>query len=132
VKLITRDTDYAVRALCFIAMNQGKVIAVSTLAEELSTPGPFLRKVLQKLNRQGILKSFKGAGGGFQLAVKPEAIFIIDLMKVFQGKFKLNECVLKKNICPNKKTCSLKRKLDSIESYVIKELRSVTIASLLK
>jgi Rrf2 family protein len=132
VKLITRDTDYAVRALCFIAMGQGKVITVSTLAEKLNTPRPFLRKTLQKLNRQGILKSFKGASGGFQLAARPEKIFFLDLIKVFQGDFKLNECVLKKNICPNKKNCSLKKKLDTIESYVIKELGSITIASLLK
>ena len=132
MKLITRDTDYAARALCLMAKNKGKVISVSALVEKLHTPRPFLRKALQKLNQKGILKSYKGIGGGFQLAVKPEKIFITDLIKTFQGDFKFNECVLKKDICPNKKSCSLKKKLDLIELYVVKELKSVTIASLIK
>ena len=132
MKLITRDTDYAARALCFIAKSKGKIVTVSTLVERLNTPRPFLRKSLQKLNQQGILKSYKGAGGGFQLAIKPENIYITDLIKIFQGNFRLNECVLKKDICPNKRTCSLRRKLNSIESYIIKELQSVTIASLIR
>ena len=132
MKLITRDTDYAARALCFIAVNKGKLVTVSTLVEKLNTPRPFLRKALQKLNQRGILKSHKGAGGGFQLAVRPEDILITDLIQTFQGSFRFNECLLKKDICPNKKSCALKKKLDRIESYVIKELRSVTIASLLK
>ena len=65
MKLITRDTDYALRALCFIAKHKKEIISVDRLAEESKIPRPFLRKILQKLNRAGILKSYKGQGGGF-------------------------------------------------------------------
>lgn len=132
MKLITRDTDYALRALCFIARDKKGVIPVTELVAKLKIPRPFLRKILQVLNREGILDSHKGQGGGFTLARPAEKIRLVDLMKVFQGKFQLNECLFKKVICPNIRQCALRKKLDGIESYIIKELKPITIASLLR
>lgn len=131
MKLITRDTDYSVRALCFIAKQDKKVVSVTELTKELKIPRPFLRKILQILNKEGFLKSLKGQGGGFALALGPNKIFIVDLIKSFQGPLKLNQCIFKKKLCPERKKCLLKKKLDSIENYVISELKSVSIKSLL-
>ena len=121
MKLITRNTDYALRALCFIAKNKERIISVAELVKELKIPQPFLRKVLQVLNRKKILKSHKGKGGGFMLAFPVQKIFLVDLIEIFQGSLRLNECFFKKMACPNRKTCALKKKIDSIERYVIKE-----------
>jgi len=132
MKLITRDTDYALRALCFIAGHQGQTIPVARLSDELGVPGPFLRKILQLLNKKMILKSTRGKSGGFILSKDPEKILLIDIMRVFQGRLKLNECSLNKLICPNRRACSLRKKLTKIERYVLKELGYITIASLLR
>ncbi len=131
MKLITRDTDYAVRALCFIAQSKERIVSVSTLVNKLRIPRPFLRQILQALNKKGILKSYKGLGGGFQLAISPNQIFLVDLIKIFQGPLKLNECIFKKKICPNKDICMLRAKINIIEKEVILELGSISIASLL-
>ena len=132
MKLITRDTDYAVRAVCLIAQQKGRIVTAKKLEPALHLPGPFLRKILQILNKEGILKSFKGQGGGFLLAKKPKEIFLTDLMRIFQGKPSLNECFLKKIICPHTRSCPLRKKIVKIEDYVLRELGTVTIASLLK
>jgi len=132
MKLITRDTDYALRALCFIGRSQEKIVSVEGFIKTLKIPRPFLRKILQVLNKRKILKSFKGQGGGFLLAKPISGIFLVDLIKIFQGPLRLNECFFKKVACPNKNTCSLRKKINSIEDYVIKELRDITVASLLK
>jgi len=131
MKLITRDTDYALRALCFVARSKDGVVSVSELVDSLKIPKPFLRKSLQLLNKKGVLKSYKGLGGGFKLTRKPRQLFISDLIKIFQGPFKLNECYLKKRPCPHKKECVLKKKIDSIEKYVISQLNSITLKDLL-
>ncbi len=131
MKLITRDTDYALRALCFIAKSDGKVISVSILARELGVPQPFLRKILQILNKRRILKSIKGQGGGFLLNKGPARIFLPDIMRIFQGKLRLNECSLKKLLCPEQKTCPLRKKIASIERYVLRELNAISVASLI-
>ena len=132
MKLITRDTDYAIRAICFMAENKKEVTSVSELAQKLKMPRPFLRKILQILNKKEVLISFKGKSGGFKLKRKPKEIFITDLIEVFQGQLKLNECIFKKKICPSVDRCILREKVGEIEQRVISELKFITIASLLR
>ncbi len=132
MKLITRDTDYAIRALIFIAQAEKKIVSASELVKKLKIPRPFLRKILQVLNKKKLLKSYKGKGGGFVLAARPNKIFLLDLIEIFQGRLRLNECIFKKRICPNIKTCRLKKIIDSIQKYVISELRDVTLGLLLR
>jgi Rrf2 family protein len=132
MKLITRDIDYALRALIFIAQRKEKIVSVSELVAALKIPRPFLRKILQILHKKGVLKSYKGFGGGFLLAKPAKKIFLVDLIEAFQGEFSLNECLFKKMPCSGIATCVLRKKIDSIEGYVVSRLKSITIASLLK
>mgnify|MGYP000144225596 CR=1 FL=1 len=131
MKLITRNTDYAVRALCCIAEQKQEVISANQLVKFLKMPRPFLRKILQTLNKEGLLNSSKGKGGGFTLAVSPGEITLTDVMEIFQGPLKLNECTFKKMVCPNVKDCLLKKKIDEIEKEVILRLKAITFESLL-
>lgn len=132
MKLMTRDTDYAVRALLAIAGGGREVVSVAELTRSLKTPYPFLRKILQALRRRNVLRAYKGKGGGFQLVLPPEKIFLLDLMKIFQGPLKLNECMFKKKVCPERKTCFLNKRISMIEKNVIAQLEGITISFLLK
>lgn len=133
MKLINRETDYAMRALTFMAEHNQKEarVSVTEMVEALKIPRPFLRKILQILHKKGLLKSYKGIGGGFQLAHLPSKIFLVDLIQIFQGPVSLNECIIKKNICPDTLTCVLRKKINEIEKRVITDLKSITIESLL-
>jgi Rrf2 family protein len=132
VKLITRNTDYAVRALCCIAEQKQGVISADQLVKSLKMPRPFLRKILQTLNKEGLLNSSKGKGGGFTLIISPEKITLTDVMKIFQGPLKLNECKFRKSDCPYISDCFLKKKIDEIEKEVIAKLKAITITSIIK
>jgi Rrf2 family protein len=131
MKLITRDTDYSIRALGYIARNKNRIISITELVKELDTPRPFLRKILQLLSTGGVLKSYKGKNGGFELAIKPEKIRLLDLMEIFQGKFKLTECLFKKKKCPNQISCKLRAQLCLLEELVENKVKEITLASLL-
>jgi Rrf2 family protein len=131
VKLITRNTDYAMRALCYIAGQNKASVSAEEMVTRLKIPRPFLRKILQILSGEGLLKSAKGQGGGFSLACPREKILLTDLMRIFQNAIQLNECVFKKKICPNRSICMLKKEIDSIEQDVFKRLRGISIASLM-
>ena len=132
MKLITRDSDYAIRALCFIAKHKERIVSVSELVEELIIPRPFLRKILQVLHSKGILRSYKGKGGGFLLAKLPNNILLIDIMGIFQGRLRLNECIFKGLKCPNTKACILNKKIANIEKFVLRELSDISIGCLIK
>ena len=132
MKLITRNTDYAVRALCCIAEQKQEVISADQLVKSLKMPRPFLRKILQILNKEGLLGSYKGKGGGFALALPPGKISLLDVMEIFQGPIRLNECKFKKSDCPYTSNCLLKKEIDGIEKEVMVKLKAITIASIIK
>lgn len=131
MKLITRDTDYALRAVCYIAKKKGRIVDARELEAKLKVPRSFLRKILQLLNKRGILKSQKGTHGGFTMALSVKKIFLFDLIRIFQGQLKLNECFLGKNACPNKNKCALRKVILGIESMALERLKRIKIDSLL-
>ena len=132
MKLITRDTDYAVRALVYIARSGSRIVTSDELVRKLAIPRPFLRKILQALNRSSILKSYKGQGGGFSLGRRPAGIYLADLIAIFQGKVEINKCLFKKRLCPNRSSCLLRSRINGIERRLLEELNSISIASLLR
>ena len=129
MKLVTKKTDYAMRALIYLAEKRGTV-PVSELVKSLGMPGPFLRSILQELEKRVVVKSFRGKGGGFELALPPEKIFLTELIEIFQGPIKLNDCMVKDQVCPDVNNCPLRNKIDDIQEYVVSELESITIGSL--
>ena len=130
MRLVNRDTDYAIRAINYIAHSENKIISVSEIAKELEIPRPFLRKVLQRLNKKEVLNSYEGRGGGFSLTVPIDKIFLVDLINIFQGPVKLIECLFTKGTCPDARYCVLRGKIERIEDFVIKELKTLTVADL--
>jgi len=112
--------------------NKDRVVSVPELVAELKIPGPFLRKILQVLNKKHIVRSLKGNGGGFTLDMRPEKIFLLDVARIFQGTIKLNECTLSKKRCPLIKACALSSKINNIEKDVIRQLRGISVALLIK
>lgn len=115
-----------------MARSKEKITSVATLVGSLRMPKPFLRKILQILHKEGILKASKGYGGGFSLALSADKIYLGSLIEIFQGPLRLNQCIFKKKLCPDRKICPLKKKIDDIEKYVVSQLDSVTIKTLLK
>jgi Rrf2 family protein len=132
MKLITRNTDYAVRAACYLAKHEGGAVPASRLVADLGMPRPFLRKIMQSLTRAGLVRSYRGAGGGFVLAVNPSKLRISKIIGVFQGPFRLNECLFRKRICPDRRVCPLRKRIGAIEAAAVAEIGGITIGSLIK
>jgi Rrf2 family transcriptional regulator, cysteine metabolism repressor len=131
MKLITRNTDYALRAICYLAQEK-RVVTVTELVEILGVPRPFLRKILQQLSQAKTLRSFKGQSGGFELNRPPEKIFLAQVMSVFQGPLSQDSCFLKKQLCPNRGKCVLRQKINFIEKGALAQLAKINIASLIR
>ncbi len=132
MKLITRNTDYAIGALLYLARHPKRSVPTGELVKELCMPRAFLRRLLQALGKEDLLESYRGKGGGFILRVPGSEIDIARLMRIFQGKLEIIDCRLKKKICPNRNSCILRAKIKKIERKIIRELESITVASLLQ
>ena len=131
MNLLTRESDNAVRAIIEIASNYPKLLSTSDLEKTIMLPRPFLRKVMQKLSKAGILESIKGNKGGFKLILEPKDIYLIDIIKIYQGNLTLADCLFRKKICANRSSCVIRKRIKQIELNMIKELNSVTIKDFL-
>ena len=132
MKLITKNTDYAIRALLFMAKKRDKMWTVLELAKDLKIPKAFLRRIFQILNKEKMITSYKGKNGGFKLTLQEDNMFLIDLIKIFQGPINIIDCSVRAKLCPDMKKCILKGKLKKIENYIASELKPITIKSLLR
>jgi Rrf2 family protein len=131
MKLLNRDTDYAVRALLQIARKPSERMPVSELTARLKIPHPFLRKIFQTLQKEGVVSSSKGRGGGFVLAAAPRESSLIRLMEIFQGPLELSHCLYREDLCTDIRTCPLRRRIQSLEKIIVKDIQSITLQSLL-
>jgi len=132
MKLITRETDYAIRVLMYIAESEKKIIPAPYIQNELALPKAFLRRILQTLQREGILTSRKGNNGGFILNCMPKDISLANIIEIFQGAITLNDCLLMKQTCPQIKKCVVREKIMNIENSLVEQLENVTISTLIE
>jgi Rrf2 family protein len=135
MKFLTRETDYSLRALVFIARrtggNPGMRVSVDEIVNSEGVPRVFMRRLLQTLAREGILLSYKGKGGGFAFAKPPAKVRITDIVRVFQGPVDLTSCFLRGFDCPNIRKCKVRKKLKEYSRFLERELGKISIASLL-
>jgi len=132
MKLINRDADYALKALLTVAGRRGEVTTVSDLTRVLGIPRPYLRKIMQRLAGGGVVRSFKGRGGGFLLSRPAGKIAAAEVMRIFQGDVVLHDCLFKKAVCPDMSTCPLRLAIGRLERRLVNDLERLTIASILK
>lgn len=128
--LITRETDYAVRTVLYLARNRDRIANVTEVAHAMQIPKSFLAKVLQRLVRHHILTSMRGVGGGFRLAKKPSEISLLAIMEAVQGPAAINVCAIDSKRCSLSVTCSVHPVWVDIRQELEKRLRRQTMDKL--
>jgi Rrf2 family transcriptional regulator, iron-sulfur cluster assembly transcription factor len=88
---LTRAGEYGIRGVMYLARQaHGRVTMLSAIAEAEHTPPLFLAKIFQALTKAGVVKSHRGAKGGFSL-VRPAAdITLKEVIEAIEGPIALN------------------------------------------
>ena len=131
MKVLTKNTDYAVRALLVLGVHEGEYVSARKISEEQNIPYQFLRRILQELCRKGLVTTKEGARGGVKLDRDPENIKVREVIEIFQGKVELSECMFRKQLCSNRASCVLRHEIMRIEQIVNSEFDRITIGKLL-
>jgi len=83
---ISAKVDYAVRAAVELAAASAeKPVKAETIANAQGIPLNFLENILGELRHAGIVRSHRGAEGGFRLAKPPEKVTVADIMRAVEG-----------------------------------------------
>lgn len=132
--LMTRASEYALLSLIVLAKAQHPLDA-DTLSRELNISKSFLAKILQALARKGILKSYKGVNGGFELAKKSSDITMLEVMEAAEGKSPaVFSCSPSQDDCPSNKatSCTLWPFLNRLQNKVDGFLGILTLEAIME
>jgi Rrf2 family protein len=103
---IARHTDYAARIVLHLAcLDEGQQASIAEIAEHRLLPAPFVRRLIGKLVKGGILATVRGSGGGIRLARPSSEITLLDVVRVMEGSLALNPCVEDRHACPFTASC---------------------------
>jgi len=103
---VTRQGDYGIRSVLFLARQPFKKISfVTEISEEYKIPRSFLAKILQKLVKAKIVRSYRGVKGGFSLAKQAREISLLEVLEAIEGKVCINVCLQDKKRCHFSKHC---------------------------
>ena len=97
---ITRQADYAVRAVLYLAgREQTERVTTAEIGRAQQIPLTFLAKIIAQLSTAGIVRSTRGSHGGVTLALPPVEVSLLDIVEVIDGPVVLNDCVADRSLC---------------------------------
>lgn len=132
--MITREADYAMRVLLLLAQRVGEGAGGASsleIAGEMDIPYRFLRKLVKRMVVGKLVCSRRGKGGGLALARSPERISLFDVLEVMAptGTY-LSLCVAESGSCRRAGTCRVFKEISVIQSSVNRQLKAISLASL--
>lgn len=97
---ITKESDYAVRIVSFLA-KENKRVDANTIANNTGVSLRFSLKILRSLVSNSIAKSFKGTQGGYELNRPANEITLQDILQAIEGEYVFSRCLYGDNDCSN-------------------------------
>ena len=126
---ITLESDYALRIVTALA-EHGERIDAGSLAEETSVTIRFTLKILHKLVQGGIVRSYKGAKGGYTLAEDPASVTLKHVIELIDGPIIIARCLESGESCAlnhDKASCAFHHIFNTLSLDVAKKLDKITI-----
>lgn len=129
--LITRATEYAIRALLYLAKQpKGEIVLKKDICRTQDITPAFLTKILQPLIKDGVVGSQRGVGGGFYLLKDPEDVTLLEVVMAQEGPLYLNHCVAQEGICEKDVFCPVHGAWQEIRQELMATLGRYTFADL--
>ena len=104
MKVSTRGR-YALRLMLDLALNNtGEPVRLKDVAKRQEISEKYLEQIINPLTKSGLVKSFRGAQGGYMLTNPPEATTVGEILRVLEGSLSPVDCVDHPN-CANSDHC---------------------------
>lgn len=129
---LTRKGEYAIRGIVYLAGKPiDKVCLLSDIAAAVNVPPTFLAKIFQQFSKIGLVKSFRGTGGGFMLGRPPESITLLEVVEAVEGPIIPNRCVVSPSDCERSVYCTVHPIWRRVQGEVRGVLEGVTLKELI-
>jgi FeS assembly SUF system regulator len=127
---ISRLTDYATVILASLA--GGRLESAADLAERTGIGLPTVSKLLKELQRAGLVRSVRGARGGYQLVRPAASINAAEIIDAVEGPIALTECAGAASHCGIESTCLVGHGWQRISRAIRRALLDVSLEELVR
>lgn len=124
---ISKLTDYATVIMSYLALEPAGVFSATRIAKEIHIATPTVSKLLKMLSEAGLVKSFRGTEGGYQLALLARDITVADVVFAIEGNLAVTECCATESACAIDASCNLKDNWKIINRIIVDALKKVTL-----
>lgn len=130
--MISKACKYGIRATIFIA-SKGKIKekpGVKEIAREIDAPEAFTAKILQLLNKKGVITSVKGPYGGFLCEEFQLQFPVIKIIEAIDGLAFFRECGLGLKQCSDTHPCPMHFEYAKTRDQLMRSFQETTVESL--
>ncbi len=128
---LTRKGEYAIRGIVYLASRpMDQVCLLSEIAAAVDVPQTFLAKIFQQFSKIGLVRSYRGTGGGFMLGRAPEKITLLEVVEAVEGPIIPNRCVIGSGECDRSTSCRVHPVWLKVQDQVRATLAETTLKEL--
>lgn len=128
---ISTKGRYALRLMLDIALNSGgKAVALRDAARRQGISDKYLEQIVTPLSRAGLVRSIRGAGGGYLLTRPPEDYTVGEILRPLEGDLAPVECVSRGGCCERAEQCVTIEVWAKIEQAVSSVVDGITLGDL--
>lgn len=129
MKLSTKGR-YGVKAMVDLAIHHGtKPISIKSISERQNISEYYLEQLFSTLRKSGLIKSIRGARGGYVLNRAPEEITVAEVMYVLEGPIEISDC-LENASCSNMECCATRLLWERVKDSLDSVLKSTTLSDM--
>lgn len=129
---VTQEADYAIR-ICLVLDGIGEKVGAATAADLACITPKIALKVLRKLSAAGIVRSYKGALGGYELARRGDEITVLEVIELIDGPIRISKCLDCNHSCsrnPCKTDCKMHMAFGLVNKQLVENLGLITVRML--
>ncbi len=138
--MFSTKAEYGVRVMAHLAKRDDDApVALGSIAEAEGLPLAYLEHLVQRLRREGLVESRRGARGGYSLARPAEAITMAEVVRALEGEIAPIECITAdadgRLVCvrdgdPGHEPCPTKLLWTRVQGSIVRTLSDMTLADL--
>ena len=128
---ISTKGRYGLRLVLDLAVNYDNgLISLKDIAQRQEISEKYLEQIIILLHKSGLIKSMRGAQGGYTLTRSPKDITVGEVLRSLEGPFVPVDCVLNPSSCPRSPKCATITVWEKIGNAVNGVLDSMTMQDL--
>lgn len=135
---LTRKTDHALVALAYLGQRRDEPVSATSareIAERFGLPLPQMMNILKMLARAKLVQSMRGPAGGYELAVDPDRISLLDVVTAMEGSMRFTRCTGALPVvgpgCEIECDCPIREPIHRLNDRLNRFLEGITLADLM-